>query len=609
MLHHILKDPAREVAINQEISKGAKWVIEGPLRRVPPYYYTYLTFCKQRWIGQTLLDVFASEFRDRSKEYYQRAIEEELVLVNDKVATVDQILCNGDLIMHRTHKHEQPVTSRKIKIVHEDDDLVVIDKPNGLPVHPTGRFNFNTVMAILEHENKIVCHPCNRLDRLTSGLMFLAKNSKSAEKLGQQIRDRTVQKEYLALVVGEFPLRAGVEGEMLTVDPKLSLNMMSGDIKTYTFDDIETVIVEESDESDVTPPTAPETVETTISRSNTDEAGLEKEPEVQTNASGKKRRRQKVMKPEKDTKFSKTTFQRVSYDKKSNRSLVLCRPRTGRTHQIRVHLQHLGFPISNDPIYSNPAVWGPELGRNLKLQTAPVESIRLSLDNCGKTEPAHSYDHPDSKGEMLSGETCSVCDTALYTDPGVNDLDLYLHALKYEAHDKKWSYETEMPWWAVAEHSRFMELALNEARKAPDLDGAFAVGAVLVHNGTVLETGYTRELEGNTHAEQNALTKLANRGVAIPPGTCLYTTMEPCTYRLSGNLPCSDRVIANRNITTTFVGVLEPGTFVENNTSRSKLQDEGLVYLQVPGYAEEALKIAEKGHNKNQNGANNNAVV
>lgn len=527
MLHQVLKDPAREVAINEEIAKGAQWIIEGPLRRVPPYYFTYLTFCKQRWIGQQLLSVFTQEFRDRTQEYYKRAIDNGLVLVNDEVASTDQVLKNGDLIMHRTHKHEQPVTSRPIKIVHQDDDLVVIDKPGGLPVHPTGRFNFNTVMALLEHENKIVCHPCNRLDRLTSGLMFLAKNSKSAEKLGQQIRDRTVSKQYLALVIGKFPPTAEVEGNMRTVDPKLSLNMMDN---------------------------------------------------------------------HPDSKTSCTKFKFVSYDKETDRSLVLCMPETGRTHQIRVHLQHLGFPIVNDPIYSNPEVWGPTLGKNFTAETADVEKIAAALDKAGKTEPAQSYEYPNAKGEMLSGEVCDICDTPLYTDPGPNDLNLYLHALRYKAQDNSWSYDTDIPEWATNVHMKFMRKALEEARKAPDLPGAFAVGAVLVHDGEILETGYTRELEGNTHAEENALAKLAKRGQEIPEGTCLYTTMEPCTYRLSGNKPCNERVLENPAIKTVFVGVMEPSTFVQNNTSRSTLEREGVIYIKIPGVSEEALQIAEKGH-------------
>ena len=523
MLHKVL-DPAREAAIQEEIARGHRYVIDGGLRRVPPYYFTYLTFCKQRWIGRTLQDIFSAEFRDRPESYYHKAVADGLVLVNGRPATVEQKMQNGDLMIHRTHKHEQPVSADPIKIVFQDDRLVVVDKPGGVPAHPTGRFKFNSVMAILEKEHGFQCHPCNRLDRLTSGLMFLAKTPKGADEIGQQIRDRAVTKQYLALVHGEFPLdQVSVDLPMQTVNPKVALNMVD--------------------------------------------------------ANGK---------------HSLTQFRRVDFDPVTNRSLVLCMPHTGRTHQIRVHLQYLGFPIANDPIYSNDRAWGPTLGRHATAQNTDVEAVCAALDNVGKTEPARSLAFPESKGEMLSGAVCDECATPLYTDPGPNDLDLWLHALRYYANDGSWSYETELPKWAVPYHREFMDLALREARKAPDLDGAFAVGAVLVHNGRVLVTGYTRELEGNTHAEQNVLAKLA--GQELPPGTVLYTSMEPCTERLSGNEPCCNRVLAHPAIRTVFVGVMEPATFIANNSSRKKLEDAGLVYLQIPGVADEALAIAQKGH-------------
>lgn len=146
------------VTIEEETVQGAKYVIEGPLRRVPAYYFTYLTFCKMRWRDRNLLDVFTTEFRDRDREYYKYAISEGLVSLNKKVATLDTIIRNGDQISHRTHKHEPPVTSRPIKIVYEDDELVVIDKPSGIPVHPTGRYRFNTVVMVMQHEMGKVVH-------------------------------------------------------------------------------------------------------------------------------------------------------------------------------------------------------------------------------------------------------------------------------------------------------------------------------------------------------------------------------------------------------------------------------------------------------------------
>jgi tRNA pseudouridine synthase 8/2,5-diamino-6-(5-phospho-D-ribitylamino)-pyrimidin-4(3H)-one deaminase len=147
-----------ESTFDDDLALGAKYVIDGHLRRLPPYYFTYLTFCKQRWRDRNLLEVFVSEFRDRDAEYYKQAIMEGQVQINGKPTNLETIIRNGDSICHRTHKHEPAVTSREIRIVHEDDELVVINKPSGIPVHPTGRFRLNTVVMILKYENNLLVH-------------------------------------------------------------------------------------------------------------------------------------------------------------------------------------------------------------------------------------------------------------------------------------------------------------------------------------------------------------------------------------------------------------------------------------------------------------------
>lgn len=63
-------DPSVPVEIEDDAAEGAKYVVEGPLRRVTPYFYTYLTWCKERWRDRLLLDVFSSEFRLRDRDYY-----------------------------------------------------------------------------------------------------------------------------------------------------------------------------------------------------------------------------------------------------------------------------------------------------------------------------------------------------------------------------------------------------------------------------------------------------------------------------------------------------------------------------------------------------------
>ncbi|KAK9365345.1 pseudouridine synthase [Lipomyces kononenkoae] len=368
------------ITIHDEVAQGAKYVVADGLRKVPPYYFTYLTYCKERWRDRNILDIFVTEFRDRDEEYYKLALSSGLVTINSKLADLDTIVRNGDRISHRIHRHEPPVTAKSIDIVFQDEDIIAIDKPSGIPVHPTGRYRFNTITEIMKHEMGLNVHPCHRLDRLTSGIMFMARTAKAAQLMAARLRERTVFKEYVARVVGEFPEHeVTCEMPVITVHPKLGLNRVKMDGKPAT-----------------------------------------------------------------------TVFKRLSYNGKT--SVVRCRPLTGRTHQIRVHLQYLGHPIANDPIYANRRVFGPDLGRG---GSGDDDDIVVRLARMGKYEEAQSVAYEEIKqygkkaeGEKLSGEKCEVCDTELYSDPGLNDLELWLHAHKYGSNVEGWEYETKVPKWA-----------------------------------------------------------------------------------------------------------------------------------------------------------------
>ncbi|KAK9474230.1 cytidine deaminase-like protein [Dipodascopsis tothii] len=150
---------------------------------------------------------------------------------------------------------------------------------------------------------------------------------------------------------------------------------------------------------------------------------------------------------------------------------------------------------------------------------------------------------------------------------------------------------------------KYMALALEQAKKCVPTSTAYCVGAVLVvpsaAGDQILATGYSRELPGNTHAEQCCFEKYAGDGAAparaIPASAVLYTTMEPCVERLSGNLPCVDRIL-QYGVQTVKVGVLEPNTFVKDNDSLKRLQAHGVRYEQVPGFADKCLEVARRGH-------------
>lgn len=91
------------------------------------------------------------------------------------------------------HRHEPPVTAEPIRLLAENEDVVVIDKPSSIPVHPCGRFRHNTVIFILGKEHHLKeLHPLHRLDRLTSGVLMFAKTAAFSEKIHEQVRDRQV---------------------------------------------------------------------------------------------------------------------------------------------------------------------------------------------------------------------------------------------------------------------------------------------------------------------------------------------------------------------------------------------------------------------------------
>ncbi|KAF8445389.1 cytidine deaminase-like protein [Terfezia claveryi] len=160
-------------------------------------------------------------------------------------------------------------------------------------------------------------------------------------------------------------------------------------------------------------------------------------------------------------------------------------------------------------------------------------------------------------------------------------------------------------------HLEYMSFALVQARKCEVTLTAFCVGAIIVEDSTntVIATGYSRELPGNTHAEQNCLTKLLSETTAARADTkySLYTTMEPCSERLSGNIPCTDSIIRYNNsserkerglgrVEAVYVGVKEPGDFITNNVGQDKLLANGVGYIHISGLEEEILEVARKGH-------------
>lgn len=169
---------------------------------------------------------------------------------------------------------------------------------------------------------------------------------------------------------------------------------------------------------------------------------------------------------------------------------------------------------------------------------------------------------------------------------------------------------------APGEHNRFMLHALEKAALSPPAPTKFCVGACLVNadTGEILSTGYSEELPrdrpgdpGSTHAEHCCFIKISDQhsipeariGEVLPKNTVLYTTMEPCNSRLSGNKCCVDRIIELKGaIQTVYVGIQEPDTFIAGNSGRDRLEAAGVKMVFLEGLEDQIMPVTMAGHEK-----------
>lgn len=142
----------------------------------------------------------------------------------------------------------------------------------------------------------------------------------------------------------------------------------------------------------------------------------------------------------------------------------------------------------------------------------------------------------------------------------------------------------------------FLQQALDEARKCLPTETAYCVGCVIVDEdtGIIIARGYSREMMGNTHAEQNAIYKYERLEQTFK-NLVLYSTMEPCSRRLSGNDPCSRAILNHPEIHKVVIGTREPPTFI-NCEGLSQLRKAGVEVECIDDIAEECLAVAKRGH-------------
>ena len=183
------------------------------------------------------LDAFLASFDDsKTRSMYKKLIEEGYISVNGSAAKPSYKLNAGDTIEIREKESKRfEKMDMDIKILYEDDDIAVIDKPRGLIVHPTNDeeislvnfllYRFASLSDIDETRPGII----HRLDKDTSGLIIIAKNNEAHEKMKELFKSREIYKEYITIAVGTFKDEITLVDKGIMRDPIKKIKMCASD--------------------------------------------------------------------------------------------------------------------------------------------------------------------------------------------------------------------------------------------------------------------------------------------------------------------------------------------------------------------------------------------
>lgn len=183
------------------------------------------------------LDAFLANFdASKTRSMYKKLIEEGYVSVNGSAVKASYKLNAGDIIEIREKESKRfEKIDMDIKVLYEDDDIAVIDKPRGLIVHPTNDeeislvnfllYRFASLSDIDETRPGIV----HRLDKDTSGLLIIAKNNEAHEKMKELFKSREIYKEYITICVGNFDDEVTLVDKGIMRDPIKKIKMCASD--------------------------------------------------------------------------------------------------------------------------------------------------------------------------------------------------------------------------------------------------------------------------------------------------------------------------------------------------------------------------------------------
>lgn len=302
--------------------------------------------------GQRLDQVAVQLFPQFSRARLQEWIKSGQITLAGKTVKPNTKVIGGEVVQLEVELRDEgdwEAEDLGLKIVYEDDDLLVIDKPADLVVHPAAGNEDGTLLnGLLHHLPQLQQIPragiVHRLDKDTTGLMVVAKNLEAQNQLVQQLQARTVSRQYVAVVVGAIPPHGHVDAP-LGRDP---------------FNRIKMAVVKSGGKEAI------------------------------------------------------THFHRLA--RLGPMSLVRLKLETGRTHQIRVHMAHLGFSLLGDPLY------GRQLPRLVDVDDEAMELI-VNFPRQALHAEQLSLQHP------RSGETCT------WQSPWPNDFAELVRALGGRVHD------------------------------------------------------------------------------------------------------------------------------------------------------------------------------
>ena len=194
-----------------------------PLPGSTPEATTYTLTVKKKYEGLNIVDFFCQKIVRSNKELWITKILTGNLTVNNKIISTDYVVHAGDKTQHTSDPKVEPNINSDIKLIYNDVDLLVLNKPSPLPVHASGRFLRNTLISILEialpTENFKLVH---RIDANTTGIIVLAKNKAAANHIQQQFENKTIKKQYVALVEGI------VEADFLNMEASIGNDVLVG---------------------------------------------------------------------------------------------------------------------------------------------------------------------------------------------------------------------------------------------------------------------------------------------------------------------------------------------------------------------------------------------